>query len=297
MVAPFLTSTLLTIGLLGFGTILLHFEFITFGFAYFIVLPLVAGYIAGGYRRDIGLLGLFTGVLILSLILYLANVEGIVCMLMAFPLMILALFVGLYIRLGIDQKRKRKSDKNRIQSSIMPLLVFLGFAFGERQLLENNPSFEEVQTEMILPYTPTTVYDAIKEFDTLDTKKSWLMKLDLPVPQKCILENESVGSKRICYFEGGKIIQEIKEMERGKIMRMDVIDYQLTGRKWLGFTEAVYAFDSLKNGGTRISRISVYSSQLKPRWYWRNLEKMGIEQEHDYVFRQLRINLDSNTLR
>ena len=37
------------------------------------------------------------------------------------------------------------------------------------------------------------VYDAIKSVDTLIADKPFLMKLDLPIPQKCILEKEEVG--------------------------------------------------------------------------------------------------------
>jgi len=45
------------------------------------------------------------------------------------------------------------------------------------------------------------------------------MQLDLPVPQKCILEEEKVGGIRTCYFEGGKIVEKITELEKGKVLK------------------------------------------------------------------------------
>ena len=86
-------------------------------------------------------------------------------------------------------------------------------------------------------------------------------------------------------------VDKITELEKGKILKMDVIGYQLTGRKWLGFKEAIYLFDELDNGGTKMTRITTYTSELNPRFYWRPLEKIGIEQEHEYVFSNLKKDL------
>lgn len=103
------------------------------------------------------------------------------------------------------------------------------------------------------------VYEAIKSVDTIDAEKPFLMKLDLPVPQKCVLHEEKVGGLRTCYFEGGQIVEKITVLEKGKILKMDVIDYQLTGRKWLGFKEAIYVFDELADGRTKMTRITTYT--------------------------------------
>lgn len=135
------------------------------------------------------------------------------------------------------------------------------------------------------------VYETIKSVDTLEAEKPFLMKLDLPVPQKCILEDEKVGGLRTCYFEGGQIVERITELEKGKVLKMDVIDYQLTGRKWLGFKEAIYTFDQLANGHCKMRRITTYTSELYPRFYWQPLEIIGIEQEHEYVFSNLKKDL------
>lgn len=72
---------------------------------------------------------------------------------------------------------------------------------------------------------------------------------------------------------------------------MDVIAYTLTGSKWLGFKEAIYFFDDSGQGNCKLTRITTFTSELKPRIYWKPLEKMGISQEHEYVFASLRTDL------
>ena len=157
----------------------------------------------------------------------------------------------------------------------------------EKQINSGEVKIIEVKTEKIYAYTPEQVYDAIKSVDTLIAEKPFLMKFDLPIPEKCILEKEEVGGIRTCYFSGGKIIEKITELERGKVLRMDVIDYQLTGRTWLGFKEAIYYFDKVGENQCKLTRITTYTSVLNPRFYWEPLEKLGIRQEHDYVFDNL----------
>jgi len=210
-----------------------------------------------------------------------------VCILMAMPLIIGAVALGALVKYIINKNRKVESEKNIIKSSLVPFLVFLSLGIAENKLTENNKSIVEVRTEIILPYSSMIVYETIKSVDTLDVDKPFLMKLDLPIPQKCILEEEKVGAVRTCYFEEGKIIERVTELEKGKLLKMDVIDYQLTGRNWFEFKEAIYTFEDLENGDCKMTRITTYTSELYPRVYWEPLERIGIEQEHEYVFRNL----------
>lgn len=149
----------------------------------------------------------------------------------------------------------------------------------------------EVKTEIVLPYSSMLVFDGIKSVGKIDTQKSLLFYVGLPEPQRCVLEKEAAGAIRTCYFEGGKIVERVTEYKRGKVLKMEVIDYQLTGRKWLGFRDAIYNFEETDNAQTKLTRITTYTSALYPRAYWQPLEVMGIQEEHDYIFRNLEEDL------
>lgn len=68
---------------------------------------------------------------------------------------------------------------------------------------------------------------------------------------------------------------------------MDVTDYNLIGRNWLGFKQAIYYFDKVDDPSCKLTRVTTYTSVLTPRWYWQPMEELGIRQEHDYVFSNL----------
>lgn len=301
MKREFVLSAIFTISFLTFGFLLLHYDLVGYGISFFVFLPFILGYLLGNAKvKSASFTGLVFSFICFCFGLVVGELEGMVCILMALP--IIGFFVAIgYVLKGIlnaifPSKKSGTNnddilDDNQLKSTILPFLIFATIGIVEKQFLLNADEVVAVDSAIVLPYSPLQVYNAIKSVDTLDAEKPFLMQLDLPIPQKCILEEEKVGGIRTCYFEGGTIVEKVTELEKGKILRMDVIDYQLTGRTWLGFQEAIYTFEALPNGHCKMIRTTTYTSHLYPRAYWKPLEQMGIEQEHQYVFRNLEKDL------
>jgi len=293
MKKQFILSVVISLTFLTAGFLLLYYDLIGYGLSFFVFLPFILGYILGKSAiKQASLVGLVFSIFVFFVLLVSGGLEGMGCILMALPLVIIAVGIGIFIKNAISKNKKEAGPpENLIKKSILPLFIFLGVSFGEKQLTKNDKEVISVKSEIILPYTTIEVYEAIKSFDTLIADKPFLMKIDLPIPNKCILEKEEVGGLRTCYFSGGTITERITELEKAKILRMDVIDYKLTGRKWLGFKEAIYYFDKVGQDSCKLTRITTYTSELSPRFYWQPLEKLGISQEHNYVFASLINNL------
>jgi hypothetical protein len=290
MKREFIISIVISLTFLTLGFLLLHYELIGYGISFFVFLPFILGFILGKSTiKKFSLYGLVFSLSTFFILLLAGGLEGMVCILMALPLAVVATILGVVIKRSIE--RKNNKPNNLINSSILPFIFFLGLGFLEKELTQNEKEIISVETEMTIPYSTSEVYEAIKSVDTLIAEKPFLMKLDLPIPNKCVLEKEEVGGLRTCYFSGGTITERITELEKAKVLRMDVIDYKLTGRKWLGFKEAIYFFDKVGQDSSKITRITTYTSVLTPRFYWEPLEKIGISQEHDYVFDNLKNDL------
>ncbi len=292
MKKEFILSILITFVFLSLGFLLLHYELVGYGLSFFVFLPFTIGYILGRSTiKKVSLYGLIISLGIFFILLIAGGLEGMVCILMALPLVIIAVVLGYAFKRYIDKNKGNKNSNDIIKSSILPLCLFLGFGFLEKLFTKNEKEIISVTTETILPYSAHEVYQTIKSVDTLVADKPFLMKLDLPIPEKCVLEKEEVGGLRTCYFSGGTITERITQLEKAKVLRMDVIDYKLTGRKWLGFKEAIYYFDKIGQDSCKLTRVTTYTSVLTPRFYWEPLEKIGINQEHDYVFNNLKNDL------
>jgi len=298
MKKQFILSVAISLTFLSLGFLLLYYDLIGYGLSFFVFLPFILGYLLGkSVVKRASLIGLIFSLVVFFLLLIAGGLEGMVCILMAMPLVIIAALIGVLIKNAISKNKKETKPDNIIKKSIIPLFIFLGVSFGEKQLTKFDKEVISVKSEIVLPYSTLEVYEAIKSFDTLIADKPFLMKIDLPIPNKCILEKEEVGGLRTCYFSGGTITERITELEKAKVLRMDVIDYKLTGRKWLGFKEAIYYFDKLGQDSCKLTRITTYTSELMPRFYWQPLEKIGISQEHDYVFASLVNKLKTNYVR
>ena len=210
MKKEFIISIIISLTFLSLGFLLLHYELIGYGLSFFVFLPFLLGYILGKSTiKTISLWGLIISLFIFFVLLLAGGLEGMVCILMAMPLIIGSVVLGALVKYLFRKYRTKKREENLIKSSIIPLCLFLTLGLIETELTKNNDFVIEVKSEIILPYTPLEVYETIKSVDTLEAEKPFLMKLDLPIPQKCILEDEKVGGIRTCYFEGGKITEKM----------------------------------------------------------------------------------------
>ncbi|HKC68614.1 MAG TPA: polyketide cyclase [Bacteroidia bacterium] len=293
----FLFSIILTFIFFGAGIAFLFLGLADYSWILFILLPIALGVSIGVMpNKKYIFWGAFIATLLTFAGLYIPGLSGLLCIVMTLPIVVPLVFISCLIT-HFAKRKKQLKDSNKLSVLLLPLIPFLIAAPTEHFIKKEKEAVIEVKTEKIYNYTPEQVYDAIKSVDTLVADKPFLMAFDLPIPTKCVLSKEEVGGIRTCYFRGGQlsnadfgggtITEKIVEIKRGKVLKMDVIDYNLIGRKWLGFKQAIYYFDKVGNNQCKLTRITTYTSVLTPRVYWEPLEKLGITQEHDYVFNNL----------
>jgi hypothetical protein len=282
----FTYTVVLTIVLSSLAFACHEFGLTGYGYTFFLLMPLAIGFILGqrpGWKIPM-LASVLFGFVTFMYLLLIAQLEGIICIVMASPLIVGLMFLGIWGGYAI-RKAFPKKDKEKFKFSFFPIIAVLLAGVTEHYFSEKY-DYGKIETVIYLPYDKETVFDHIKSVDTLDSEKPFLMQIGLSVPQKCILEKEEVGASRICYFKEGTIDEKVTEIKRGEILKMDVTRYGLPGRKWLKFKDAIYLFKE-KNNGTELTRITTYRTELKPRFYWAYWEKISIEAEHDYVLHDL----------
>lgn len=285
----------LTFNLFAFGFILLHFGLVNYGWILFTAYPILVGFMMGNFIPDAKKLSFSVFIVLVFLaFLLLLGFEGLICTVLALFYIIPMYIIGFFLHRFIKYLLSSKPENNSLQINFILLILWTSLASFDKLKSDKLPSICEVKSEIILDYDRFEINKIVNHMDTVIAPKSALMYLNLPIPYKCVLQGDSVGARRTCYFSGGYIVEKVTSIIPGRELKMDITDYHLVGRKWLGFKEAIYYFDSLAPNKTRLTRISTYTSELGPRHYWQPLEEWGIRDEHEYVLSNIKRQLELN---
>lgn len=294
----FIKGTILTIVLSTIGFILLELNLVPYGFTLFCIMPILLGYVIGVYPNYKILLAFscVVGVVMFFYLLVIGGLESWWCVITLSPLFFVALYMGMHIgnfmRQGVKNRQKKKIRNQELKIYLLPLFVLILSSSIEKFFTVKYTDVI-VETKILLPYPKEIVFDYIKSVDTLDSDKPFLFHIGVQIPLKCVLEADTVGAKRICYFKEGTIDEEVVEIKRGEILKMKITNYGMPGRKWLHFQDAIYLFNQVGNE-TELTRITTYKSELKPRFYWNYFETIAIQAEHNYVLTDLKRRLDKD---
>lgn len=215
-----------------------------------------------------------------------AHAEGILCAVLAFPLIFVPLAIG--VAIGVWLRKMIRPFESAATHCVVLLMGPLLLFGGHRLEVKNYPEAraQTVTTTLHLTATPEEVWANIQSIDTLAGRKPLLMHIGLPIPEKCVLQGSRVGSKRICYFDQGSIEESVLEWNPPRKMRLAIDRTNMPGRHWLEFAGAEYDLRADTNG-TTITRVTTIRSNLRPAWYWARFEKWGVQSEHEYLFSDL----------
>ncbi len=219
---------------------------------------------------------------IIGLIAY--GLEGWLCCLLALPMIAPGLAIGVLIGSAVRKIMKLKSV-GKIAMIALPLILLLGMQRAEAPALRNQ-RVESVTSSILLTMSPAEAWRRIQSFDRMHGEKPFLMQLGLPEPVRCEMIQEGIDGRRVCFFKNGEIQEQITEWNPPYAMGLKITRSTLPGRHWLRFVDARY--DLIPEGeGTRLNRTTRISSELRPSWYWRRMERWGVELEHGYILQQL----------
>ncbi|WNJ19059.1 hypothetical protein [Pontibacter sp. G13] len=285
----FILSFIVGLTFTSTGLTLMLLDMADLGMSIFFFLPLAIG-ISSGLLPNLkqAFLGTLASLAVFSVFVIATKIEGVICLLMAAPILLTAVWIGWWIG---KMLRKNKGEPD-VKASFAPILIFI--VANILELFSGSSAVPDASTtSMVLNGTPEAVYAEIIEVDTVDVETNLLHKIGLPTPRKCVLTAAQVGGLRLCDFEEGRIVETIQELVPNEYLRMEVTEVELGHeRTWLTFDEDIYQIEDLGDGTTRISRTTTYSSTLKPRIYWAYMEHLTIESEHDFVFRNLRKDVE-----
>jgi hypothetical protein len=167
--------------------------------------------------------------------------------------------------------------------AILAALVALGGGLALATYCLHGPTRERVVvTSVLVPASPSETWAAIASFAHAGGAIPWSMTLGLPRPVRCTLEAPRVGARRTCYFDDGRIEQEVRRWEPPTHMAFTITRTLVRGADYVDYPDATY--DLAPEGtSTRVVRTTRVSSRLRPAAWFDPLVQRAVETEHEYL--------------
>jgi len=275
----------------GFGIV--HDVTGSMGWVLFFLVPFVTGLATAivTQGKEVIFASLWIGAIACTAALVITRMEGWVCVLMSLPLVAFSLTIGALFGVLLRHFLLSVGAKHLV---LLPLAALPFFLIGANRIEEpsrRTPRAETITNTLVTDAPRELVWNQLKTFDRIEGTKGLLMRIGLPVPVSCSMSGEGVGATRTCYFEQGHIAERVTEWNPPNSMKLEITEFDVPGRPWLSFQDASYELTT-ENGRTVLTRKTTIVSRLSPAWYWRPLEKIGVETEHEYLFEEVRKKIE-----
>ena len=263
-----------------------------YGTAATVIIPLLMGFLAGATWRKLELsvrqiaLLVFLNSLVALACAYLFLHEGVICLVMAYPLLFALLWAG--TALGIKLLRP-KGGNRPVAVSLVPLLLF-ALIYDCAQPEQEDA--RRVTTSVIVHAPAARVFPHLVAFSRITVAPTFFLhRIGMPYPMETTADGAFVGAKRVCRFSDGIAIGErITTLEPGRTVAFTIIEQPM----YPEFTQhgqlaqGVMTVRDNGDGTATLTGTSWYSLRVHPFWYFGMWADEVIHAVHGRVFTHIR---------
>jgi uncharacterized membrane protein YhaH (DUF805 family) len=276
-----------------------------YGWGLFVALPFAMGMLAAvlyGYRQprsfgaSVGVACL--SVTLLGLALLALAIEGVVCLVMAFPIAIPLAFLGGACGHRIQRRRWFQQDAPVFFALL--LLFAPGIEYAEHVTARQSPVFE-VRTQIDVQAPREEVWKQVIAFTEIPAPTEWMFRAGIAYPIRAQMFGTGAGAERHCVFSTGSFVEPIQIWDAPHLLKFSVTSNPPPMEEWTpyshidpphlhGFLESEggqFLLTPLPNGSTRLEGTTWYRHGLWPSAYWRVWSDAIIHRIHLRVLRHI----------
>jgi uncharacterized membrane protein YhaH (DUF805 family) len=281
--------------------------FRNYGVALFFGGPFIAGAIGGFIfnRRFPGGLGGTIGITTLTfglaaLILMAFRAEGLICLVMAVPIL------GPVAVLGAALGRAIARHDDRSVSPAMFALLAIPLSVGLEPVHVAGRTLHEVQSSVVIEAPPGRVWPHVMAFAPMHEPLEPLFRLGIASPQYARIEGAGVGAIRYCVFSTGAFVEPITAWEPNRRLAFDVASSPPPLRElsfyrqlspphldgYLRSRRGEFRLVSLEGGRTRLEGSTWYELEIAPEGYWQLYADYLIHRIHARVLEHIKSEVE-----
>lgn len=229
--------------------------------------------------------------------------EGVICLVMAAPILLPMFWLGSLI--GRSLVNVRPSVK--LTSSLLPLLLVPGVAYVKKDM---PVPLLKVVTTIDIEAPPQAVWDNVVAFPQLAEPEEWLFKTGIAYPADATIKGMGVGAVRHCNFTTGPFVEPITLWKPPHVLEFDVTQQPAPMKELSpfdihpphldGYFESQpgqFLLTALPNGGTRLQGTTWYKHDIKPAFYWQLWTDYVIHAIHGRVLNHIKHTAEAQVKR
>jgi uncharacterized membrane protein YhaH (DUF805 family) len=278
----------------------------TYGLALFLATPFLLGIVSAyaynkGHPRSFEetVLVVNLSVIVVGGTTVLFALEGILCIILAFPLGIVIAIVGGAVGRAIAVRSHATPPGLAFTLFLLPGAAIMDVAAPP------NAVFETV-TAIEIDAPPQRVWESVIAFRDIEAKPGLPFRLGIAYPVRARIAGTGVGAVRHCEFSTGTFVEPITVWHAPHRLAFDVADQPPVLQEWSpyrqvyaphiqGFfrsTRGEFRLTALANNRTRLEGSTWYTVDIHPLPYWRPLADALLHRIHYRVLDQVKLQAE-----
>ncbi len=274
-----------------------------YGLALFIGLPFVLGAVSAylynhahtrSLRQSLGIAMLTVTIALAAIFLF--AMEGILCIVMAAPIVYAIAFSGALVGHALSQRTPGGA-------TAMSLLVLVapGLMAFEAAHPPSAPLFPVI-TKVLVKAPPQLVWNELVAFSRMEEPDELLFRAGISYPVEARIEGKGVGACRFCQFNTGPFVEPITVWNEPYLLAFDVLDdpppmtelsiYEHIDAPHMdGFFRSrngQFKLTEQADGSTLLEGTTWYTHDIWPAWYWRIWSDAILHRIHGRVLDHIR---------
>lgn len=283
----------------------------SYGYGIFLLLPMFIGFVPTvihGYNNVVSVKSLRLTAF-LTMAVFLAGliafqIEGGICIVMAFPLSFLLAWLGQVIAYQAVISNLNRSTP---AACVVLLVAVPAISMFEKSSDENLP-LRNVVTSVEINASPETVWKNVVEFPQLTEPTELLFKAGIAYPTNATIKGSGVGAVRHCNFSTGSFVEPITVWNEPTLLAFDVTQqpepmkelspYDIHPNHLHGYwvsKKGQFKLTRLPNGHTLLEGTTWYVNRIKPGFYWTLWSDYIVHSIHNRVLQHIKIESEKKS--
>lgn len=281
-----------------------------YGTAVFLLSPIILGFLPGfivGFYEPISFKTCFslgTRALFFScLILLVGALEGVICIAMAFPILLLFVTIGAAIAAAVhDIWGKGNPAAYGIAFLLTSALLSLGFDLKNDKLL-----LYSATTEIIIEAPKEKVWENVISFSEIPESDNWFFKTGIAYPLDAEIKGTGVGAIRYCNFTTGSFVEPVTVWDEPNLLAFDVKEFPVPMVEYNPFADVhpphlegyfrshkgQFKLTALSENKTLLEGTTWYTVDIHPQSYWNIWSEYIVHRIHGRVLEHIKMEAEN----